>query len=97
MRLGVTVVAVDLGITEVRLTGGDPDAGREEVSTEEIRDMVAAQQDITAEQRTIAPAPAGWRRMSSTNRSTASIPSLRPNGPQKITSEVRAWESSPVT
>ncbi|GAA4942854.1 hemolysin family protein [Actinoplanes utahensis] len=37
----------------VRLTGGDPDAGREEVSTEEIRDMVAAQQDITAEQRTI--------------------------------------------
>ncbi|MBO3737003.1 hemolysin family protein [Actinoplanes flavus] len=37
----------------VRLTGGDPAAGREEVSTEEIRDMVAAQQDITAEQRTI--------------------------------------------
>ncbi|MEU4421486.1 hemolysin family protein [Actinoplanes sp. NPDC024001] len=37
----------------VRLTGGDPDAGREEVSTEEIRDMVAQQQDITAEQRTI--------------------------------------------
>jgi putative hemolysin len=37
----------------VRLTGGDPDAGREEVSTEEIRDMVAAQQDFTVEQRTI--------------------------------------------
>ncbi|GGN05566.1 putative hemolysin [Actinoplanes campanulatus] len=37
----------------VRLAGGDPSAGREEVSTEEIRDMVAAQQDITAEQRTI--------------------------------------------
>ncbi|MEV6300666.1 hemolysin family protein [Actinoplanes sp. NPDC051861] len=37
----------------VRLAGGDPDAGREEVSTEEIRDMVAQQQDITAEQRTI--------------------------------------------
>ncbi|MBG0567127.1 hemolysin family protein [Actinoplanes aureus] len=37
----------------VRLTGGDPDAGREEVSTEEIRDMVAQQQDFTAEQRTI--------------------------------------------
>jgi putative hemolysin len=37
----------------VRLTGGDPNAGREEVSTEEIRDMVAQQQDFTAEQRTI--------------------------------------------
>ncbi|GLY07385.1 MULTISPECIES: hemolysin family protein [Actinoplanes] len=37
----------------VRLAGGDPDAGREEVSTEEIRDMVAQQQDFTAEQRTI--------------------------------------------
>jgi putative hemolysin len=37
----------------VRLTGADPDAGREEVSTEEIRDMVAARQDFTAEQRTI--------------------------------------------
>jgi putative hemolysin len=37
----------------VRLTGGDPEAGREEVSTEEIRDMVAQQQDFTAEQRTI--------------------------------------------
>ncbi|MEU4689035.1 hemolysin family protein [Actinoplanes sp. NPDC023714] len=37
----------------VRLTGGDPDAGREEVSAEEIKDMVAQQQDFTAEQRTI--------------------------------------------
>ncbi|WP_229073689.1 hemolysin family protein [Actinoplanes sp. DH11] len=37
----------------VRLSGGDPNAGREEVSTEEIRDMVAQQQDFTAEQRTI--------------------------------------------
>src|SRR4051812_39870944 len=37
----------------VRLAGGDPDAGREEVTTEEIRDMVAAQQDFSAEQRTI--------------------------------------------
>lgn len=37
----------------VRLAGSDPHAGREEVSTEEIRDMVAQQQDFTAEQRTI--------------------------------------------
>jgi putative hemolysin len=37
----------------VRLTGGDPNAQREEVTTEEIRDMVAAQQDFSAEQRTI--------------------------------------------
>jgi putative hemolysin len=37
----------------VRLAGGDPHAGREEVSTEEIRDMVAQQQEFTAEQRTI--------------------------------------------
>lgn len=51
----------------------------------------------TAEQRTIVPVPAGWRRMSSTNRSTAATPSLRPNGPQKTTSEVRAWESRAVT
>jgi putative hemolysin len=43
-------VATDL---VVRLAGGDPKAQREEVSTEEIRDMVAAQQDISAEQRTI--------------------------------------------
>jgi putative hemolysin len=37
----------------VRLTGNNPDAAREEVSQEEIRDMVAAQQDFSAEQRTI--------------------------------------------
>src|SRR4051812_24131684 len=37
----------------VRLAGGDPKAQREEVTTEEIRDMVAAQQDFSAEQRTI--------------------------------------------
>jgi putative hemolysin len=43
-------VATDL---VVRLAGGDPKAQREEVSTEEIRDMVAAQQEFSAEQRTI--------------------------------------------
>nr|WP_221381980.1 hemolysin family protein [Actinoplanes polyasparticus] len=37
----------------VRLTGGDPHAAREEVSTEEIRDMVATQGGFSAEQRTI--------------------------------------------
>ena len=37
----------------VRVTGGDPDAGREEVSTEELRDMVEAQQTIPADQRMI--------------------------------------------
>jgi len=37
----------------VRLAGGDPTAQRDEVTTEEIRDMVAAQQDFSAEQRTI--------------------------------------------
>ncbi|MFI5931046.1 hemolysin family protein [Actinoplanes sp. NPDC051494] len=37
----------------VRMAGGDPRAKREEVSTEEIRDMVAAQRDFSAEQRTI--------------------------------------------
>ncbi|GIF12144.1 hemolysin family protein [Actinoplanes teichomyceticus] len=37
----------------VRMSGGDPEAGREEVSTEEIRDMVAQQQEFTPEQRTI--------------------------------------------
>ncbi len=37
----------------VRLVGGDPAAQRDEVTTEEIRDMVAAQQDFSAEQRTI--------------------------------------------
>ncbi|MCM4078926.1 hemolysin family protein [Paractinoplanes hotanensis] len=37
----------------VRLTGSDPDAAREEVSTEEIRDLVTQQQEFTPEQRTI--------------------------------------------
>ncbi len=37
----------------VRLTGNNPEAGREEVSPEEIRDMVEAQQEFSAEQRTI--------------------------------------------
>jgi putative hemolysin len=37
----------------VRLTGADPEAGREEVSTEELRDMVAAQHGIPADQRMI--------------------------------------------
>src|SRR3954452_21111125 len=37
----------------VRLVGGDPHAQREEVTTEEIRDLVAAQQEFSAEQRTI--------------------------------------------
>jgi putative hemolysin len=37
----------------VRLAGGDPSAQREEVTAEEIRDMVAAQRDFSAEQRTI--------------------------------------------
>ncbi|WP_213450130.1 hemolysin family protein [Rhizomonospora bruguierae] len=37
----------------VRITGADPEAGREEVTTEEIRDMVAAQRGFSAEQRTI--------------------------------------------
>jgi magnesium and cobalt exporter, CNNM family len=37
----------------VRLTGADPHAGRQEVSTEEIRDMIAAQRGFSAEQRTI--------------------------------------------
>ncbi len=37
----------------VRVTGGDPDAAREEVSTDEIRDMVQAQRGFSAEQRTI--------------------------------------------
>jgi putative hemolysin len=37
----------------VRLAGGDPYAQREEVTTEEIRDMVAAQHEFSAEQRTI--------------------------------------------
>src|SRR3954451_15285330 len=45
-----------LGVTTnlvVRLSGGDPNAQREEVTTEEIRDLVAAQQEFSAEQRTI--------------------------------------------
>ena len=45
-----------LGVTTnlvVRLAGGDPNAQREEVTTEEIRDLVAAQQEFSAEQRTI--------------------------------------------
>jgi putative hemolysin len=37
----------------VRLAGGDPNAQRDEVTTEEIRDLVAAQQEFSAEQRTI--------------------------------------------
>jgi putative hemolysin len=37
----------------VRLAGADPHAQREEVTTEEIRDLVAAQQEFSAEQRTI--------------------------------------------
>ncbi|MEV4347779.1 hemolysin family protein [Actinoplanes sp. NPDC049596] len=37
----------------VRLTGVDPNATREEVTTEEIRDLVTQQQEFTPEQRTI--------------------------------------------
>jgi putative hemolysin len=37
----------------VRLVGGDPNAARQELTTEEIRDMLAARRDFTAEQRTI--------------------------------------------
>ena len=37
----------------VRLTGGDPSAAKEEVSEEELRDMLAAQRGMTREQRTI--------------------------------------------
>jgi putative hemolysin len=37
----------------VRLVGLDPHASREEVSEEEIRDMIAAQESIPAEQRSI--------------------------------------------
>ncbi|WP_416901939.1 hemolysin family protein [Micromonospora echinospora] len=37
----------------VRLTGGDPRARREEVTTEELRDMVAAQRNLTPEHRMI--------------------------------------------
>ncbi|MFG1777819.1 hemolysin family protein [Micromonospora sp. NPDC049048] len=37
----------------VRLAGGDPRASREEVTTEELRDMVAAQRTLTPEHRMI--------------------------------------------
>ncbi|GAB3855173.1 hemolysin family protein [Micromonospora andamanensis] len=39
--------------TVVRMTGGDPRARREEVTTEELRDMVAAQRNLTPEHRMI--------------------------------------------
>jgi putative hemolysin len=39
--------------TVVRLTGVDPEGGREEVSAEELRDMVATQRGLTVEHRTI--------------------------------------------
>jgi len=39
--------------TVVRLAGVDPNAAREEVSTEELRDMVAAQRSISPDQRMI--------------------------------------------
>ncbi|GAA2596932.1 hemolysin family protein [Winogradskya consettensis] len=41
------------GDAVVRLAGGDPNAGRDEVTTEEIREIVAGQEDFSAEQRTI--------------------------------------------
>ncbi|WP_335991390.1 hemolysin family protein [Glycomyces sp. MUSA5-2] len=37
----------------VRLTGNNPQAAREEVSTEEIRDLIESQGEFTADQRTI--------------------------------------------
>ncbi|TDQ52914.1 hemolysin family protein [Actinorugispora endophytica] len=37
----------------VRLSGGDPDAGKEEVSEEELRDIISTQPGMTPEQRTI--------------------------------------------
>jgi magnesium and cobalt exporter, CNNM family len=37
----------------VRLTGADPHTGRQEVTTEELRDMVAAQRSISVDQRMI--------------------------------------------
>jgi putative hemolysin len=37
----------------LRIAGSDPKAGREEVSTEEIRELVIAQRGLTAEQRDI--------------------------------------------
>ena len=35
----------------VRLVGGDPSAGKEAISGEELRDLVAAHEDLTAEER----------------------------------------------
>jgi putative hemolysin len=43
-------VSTDLA---VRLLGGDPSRGREEVTTEELRDLVAAQKGFTAQHRNI--------------------------------------------
>ncbi|OJF14021.1 hemolysin family protein [Couchioplanes caeruleus] len=37
----------------VRISGGDPDTAREEVTSEEIRDIVATQDSFSAEQRSI--------------------------------------------
>ncbi|RKS08401.1 putative hemolysin [Nocardiopsis sp. Huas11] len=37
----------------VRMTGGDPSAAKEEISEDELRDMLAAQRGMTREQRTI--------------------------------------------
>jgi putative hemolysin len=37
----------------VRLVGADPGAGREEITTEEIRDIITAQRGLSAQQRTI--------------------------------------------
>ncbi|MEV6600186.1 hemolysin family protein [Actinoplanes sp. NPDC051346] len=37
----------------VRISGGDPDTAREEVTSEEIRDIVATQESFSAEQRMI--------------------------------------------
>ncbi|BFU43068.1 hemolysin family protein [Krasilnikovia sp. MM14-A1004] len=48
----VWLLSVATDVT-VRLAGADPKAQREEVTTEEIRDMVAARQEFSAEQRTI--------------------------------------------
>ncbi|MFI7602572.1 hemolysin family protein [Actinoplanes sp. NPDC049681] len=41
------------GDAVVRIAGGDPDAAREEVTSEEIRDIVAGQESFSAEQRSI--------------------------------------------
>ncbi len=37
----------------VRLLGGDPDAGKEQMSGEELRDLVAAHEELTAEERAL--------------------------------------------